>query len=167
MLESKCLVLGPQSERPSLCAGNNSRASQRKAKVSLFRGICIPQAECRLSQKVRAALGCGVIGFFGLNHFIRDPVRAMFLLFQGRVGSWQELGLCPLFGLLWLSWYCHRVRGCDFKCYNEGVCAQSSLTLCDHMNCSLPGSYIEGIFQARILERVAISSFGGCSQPRN
>ena len=35
--------------------------------------------------------------------------------------------------------------------------AQSCLTLCDPMNCSPPGSSIHGIFQARILEWVAIS----------
>ena len=28
---------------------------------------------------------------------------------------------------------------------------------CDHMDCSLPGSFIHGIFQARVLEWVAIS----------
>ena len=32
----------------------------------------------------------------------------------------------------------------------------SSLTLCDHMDCSPPGSSVHGIFQARILEWVAI-----------
>ena len=30
------------------------------------------------------------------------------------------------------------------------------LTLCDPMDCSLPGSFVHGIFQARILEGVAI-----------
>ena len=30
-------------------------------------------------------------------------------------------------------------------------------TLCDSMDCSLPGSFVHGIFQARILEQVAIS----------
>jgi len=34
--------------------------------------------------------------------------------------------------------------------------AQSCPTLCDPMDCSLPGSSIHGIFQARILELVAI-----------
>ena len=36
--------------------------------------------------------------------------------------------------------------------------AQSCLTLCDPGDCSLPGSSVHGIFQARILEWVAISS---------
>ena len=35
---------------------------------------------------------------------------------------------------------------------------QSCLTLCDPMNCSLPGSSVHGILQARILEWVVISS---------
>ena len=35
--------------------------------------------------------------------------------------------------------------------------AQSCLTLCDPMDCSLPGSSVHGISQARILKWVAIS----------
>ena len=34
---------------------------------------------------------------------------------------------------------------------------QSYPTLCNPMDCSPPGSSVHGIFQARILERVAIS----------
>ena len=37
------------------------------------------------------------------------------------------------------------------------VCVQSCLTICDHMDCSPPGSSVCGIFQARILEWIAIS----------
>ena len=33
----------------------------------------------------------------------------------------------------------------------------SVLTLCDPMDCSLPGFSVHGIFQARVLEWVAIS----------
>ena len=39
--------------------------------------------------------------------------------------------------------------------------------LCDHMDCSLPGSSVHGISQAGILEWVAISSSRGFSQPRD
>ena len=35
--------------------------------------------------------------------------------------------------------------------------APACLTLCDPMDCSLPGSSIHGIFQARVLEWVAIA----------
>ena len=40
-------------------------------------------------------------------------------------------------------------------------------TLCDPVDCSLPGSSIHGILQARILERVAISFSRGSSWPRD
>ena len=40
---------------------------------------------------------------------------------------------------------------------SESEVAQSCLNLCDPMDCSLPGSSIHGIFQARVLEWVAIS----------
>ena len=36
------------------------------------------------------------------------------------------------------------------------VCVQLCLTLCDSMDCSPPGCSVHGIFQARILEWVAI-----------
>ena len=47
--------------------------------------------------------------------------------------------------------------GCHFplqcmKVKSESEVAQSSLTLSDPMDCSLPGSSIHGIFQARVLE---------------
>ena len=44
---------------------------------------------------------------------------------------------------------------------------KSCLTLCDPMDCSLPGSSVHGIFQARILEWVAISFSRGSSWPRD
>ena len=43
------------------------------------------------------------------------------------------------------------------KVKSKSEVAQSCLTLSDPMDCSLPGSSIHGIFQARILEWVAIS----------
>ena len=44
--------------------------------------------------------------------------------------------------------------------------AQSHLTLGDPVDCSLPGSSVHGIFQARVLERVAMPSSRGSSPPR-
>ena len=40
-------------------------------------------------------------------------------------------------------------------------------TLCDPMDCSLPGFSVHGTFQTRILEWVAISFSRGSSQPRD
>ena len=45
--------------------------------------------------------------------------------------------------------------------------AQLCLTLCDPMDYSLPGSSVQGIFEARILEWVAIAFSRGSYQPRN
>ena len=47
------------------------------------------------------------------------------------------------------------------------VKVKSCPTLSDPMDCSLPGSSIHGIFQARILEWIAIPFSRGSSQPRN
>ena len=44
---------------------------------------------------------------------------------------------------------------------------QSCLTLCNSIDCSLPGSSVHGIFQARILEWVAMPSSKGSSHPRD
>ena len=51
--------------------------------------------------------------------------------------------------------------GCHFlqsmKVKSESEVAQSSPTLSDPMDCSLPGSSIHGIFQAKVLEWGAIA----------
>ena len=43
------------------------------------------------------------------------------------------------------------------KVKSEREVSQSCPTLCDPMDCSLPGSSIRGIFQARVLEWDAIA----------
>ena len=45
--------------------------------------------------------------------------------------------------------------------------AQSCPTLCDPMDCSLPGSSAHEILQARILEWIAVLFFKGSSRPRD
>ena len=45
--------------------------------------------------------------------------------------------------------------------------AQSSPILCNSVDCSLPGSFVHGIFQARVLEWVAISFSRGFSWLRD
>ena len=50
---------------------------------------------------------------------------------------------------------------------SESEVAQSCPTLCDPMGCSLSGSSVHGIFQARVLELIAISFSRGSSRPRN
>ena len=53
------------------------------------------------------------------------------------------------------------------KLKSESQVAQLYLTLCDPMEYSLPCSSVHGIFQARVLEWVAVSFSRGSSQPRD
>ena len=57
----------------------------------------------------------------------------------------------------------------DVPCLCRHVCSvtQSCPTLCDPLDCSLPGSAVHGILQARMLEWVAIPFSRGSSQPRD
>ena len=54
---------------------------------------------------------------------------------------------------------CHFLLQC-MKVKSESEVAQSCPTLSDPMDCSLPGSSVHGIFQARVLEWVAIAFSG-------
>ena len=56
---------------------------------------------------------------------------------------------------------------CVCVCVRAHARGQSCPTLCNTMDCSLPGSSVHGIFQASVLEWVAISSSRLSSQPRN
>ena len=51
---------------------------------------------------------------------------------------------------------CHFLLQC-MKVKSESEVTQSCPTLSDPMDCSLPGSSVHGIFQARVLEWVAIA----------
>ena len=53
------------------------------------------------------------------------------------------------------------------SCIGLAWVAQSCQTLCDPMACSLPGSSVHAILQARILEWAAISFSRGSSRPRD
>ena len=66
---------------------------------------------------------------------------------------------------------CHFLLQC-MKVKSESEVTQSCLTPSDPVDCSLPGSSIHGIFQARVLEWVAIAlsnkiSMGGWGRKRN
>ena len=53
-----------------------------------------------------------------------------------------------------------------YNCLPEVLVTQSCSTLCNSMDYSPPGCSVHGIFQARILEWVAISFSRGSSQPK-
>ena len=52
----------------------------------------------------------------------------------------------------------------DRKSENESEATQSHPTLCDPMDCSLPRSSLQGIFQARILDGLPFPSLYGASE---
>ena len=89
----------------------------------------------------------------------------MWILGQKRNAAFQgeerevckHVGVSGWEGIKW--WVC--------VCVCMGVClvAQSCLTLCDPMDCSPLGSSVHGIFQARILEWIAISFSRASSWP--
>ena len=69
-----------------------------------------------------------------------------------------------------IEFYLHKILENTHSSYSarkqsSDYCAQSCLTLCDPMDCSLPGSCVHGIAPARLLEWVAISSSRGSSDP--
>ena len=88
-----------------------------------------------------------------------------------------------LFFHIWFSSFLNTVYWIDYLLFMEHswlpygilidpvlllyLVAQSCLTLCDPMNCSLPGSTVHGIFQAKVLEWIAISFSGVSSWPRD
>ena len=57
------------------------------------------------------------------------------------------------------NWYSHfgKKTVWQFLTCMHAKSLQSCLTLCDPMDCSLPGSSVHGIFQARVLKWCAIS----------
>ena len=112
------------------------------------------------------------------------------------LGSWSSYAQCPFCILIWKAFShmfnrlqvilssCNSLRStCNFTIFlppkktemlasESGVVvcvlvAQSCLTLYNPVDCSLSGSSVHGIFQARILEWVAISYSRGSSQPRD
>ena len=93
-----------------------------------------------------------------------DPIDGSLLgssvpgILQARILEWVAIA----FSVLWMR---------NIQLYKHVVTmlclfAQSCLTLCDPMDYSLPGSSVHGDSPARILEKVAMPSHRGSSEPR-
>ena len=74
------------------------------------------------------------------------PAFTAQLLGEKRPGAWARV-VSPCLSACSVAWPC--------------------LTLCDPKDCSPPGSSVRGVFQARMLEWVAISSSKGSSRSRD
>ena len=68
---------------------------------------------------------------------------------------------------LWTPVSQHNQRTSETQSESESEVAQSCPTLCDPMDCSLPGSSVHGMFQARLLEWVALSFSRRSPRPRD
>ena len=90
--------------------------------------------------------------FLELENFCsaKDPVKRM----KTRVTGWEKIFVNYIYNKRLLL---------RIYILKKNEVAQSCPTLCDPMDCSLPGSSIHGILQARILEWVAISFSRGSS----
>ena len=72
------------------------------------------------------------------------PGSSVHGIFQARILEW--VAISPSSDKVWSEWS------------EQSEVAQSCPTLCDPMDCSLPGSPIYGIFQARVLEWLPVPS---------
>ena len=86
--------------------------------------------------------------------------------------TWSSVGpelqrSCNWTCVMWESESHPFVRWNELMCVRACSVAQSCPTLCDHTDCSPPGSSVHGVLQARILEWVAMPSSRGYSQPRD
>ena len=92
---------------------------------------------------------------YGKHYFLTKPRCCLCILFK--TTFWLPLAMNRCWPVKWNLFLSLRVSSV----------AQSCLTLCDPIDCSLPGSSVHRIFQARILEWLAISFSKGSSQPQN
>ena len=78
-------------------------------------------------------------------------------------GEWIQVYVW--FESLLSTWNYHNIANWLWK--KESEVTQLCPTPCDPTDCSLPGSSVHGVFQARVLEWVASSFSRGSSRPRD
>ena len=113
-------------------------------------------------------------GTFPMSHLFAsdDPntgTSASTPILPMNIQGWSPLTLTGL--ILNLSQFKQCTFAKKLNLSEEPVCAVLSRSVmpdsCNPIDCSLPGSSVRGILQARILEWVAISFSRASSQPRN
>ena len=72
-----------------------------------------------------------------------------------------------LLGEKWMFYVVTGLRTPGLHRYSESEVTLSCRTLCNPMDCSLPGSSVHGIFQARVLDWVATAFSSRSSRPRD
>ena len=116
-----------------------------------------------LSKAVKKSQGGGEVA--------RALVRVMFITFTKKLSAFRwctsrppnSAAASPCGCFEHLNWNVWCVKSTCL--YAKSL--QSCPTLCHPMDCSPPGSSLHGVFQARILEWVAMASSRGSSRPRD
>ena len=176
LLSLQCMMILPKvgiaqgagKVTPSPSSGRPGLSSQKPWRPSSWRLTPDPQA---LYLRGRVHLGC-------LQHFILTQfcsivlellkTTIIFLLNKSSLFSFLshlegKLQIATLREIVNANH--HLPHPCFLSCCHLVV--KSCLIFCNPMDHSRPGSFIHGIFQARILECVATSSSRGSSGPRN
>ena len=91
-----------------------------------------------------------------MNGFVRQLEHSLALPFFG-IG--MKTDLFQSCGHWWVFQICWHIESSTLTCVKVKVKVKvkSCRTLCNPMDCSLSGSFVHGIFQARVLEWIAIS----------
>ena len=81
---------------------------------------------------------------------------------------WSDWTTKQVSAINWcVKYVCRDSKEGSVQFYLSALVPQSCPTLCNPMDCTLPGSSVHGILQARILEWVAIPFFKRSSWPRD
>ena len=125
-----------------------------------------------MHQEAGTAYRCSVRWHMGLSSPQSPLPPIAFYPVHFTPGHQPAFELCPVFRfqgwglhLSFLPFYFHQTV--DSAWPMKLLVAQSCPTSCDPMDCSLPGSSVHGILQARMLEWVAIPFSRGSSWPRD
>ena len=138
-----------------------------------FYFCAVPVAELCLT--LSDPIGCGTSCLFYIAGIFQTRIVEWAAVSSSRGAPWSRdrtLVSCVSCTGRWIlhhrtTWGAGFCTSINEQCENQKQVTQSRPTLCDPMDCSLPGSSVHGILQARILEWVAFPFSRGSSQPRD
>ena len=161
LLRSRILIFGSSTQRLVILTTSKTCLSSWQGRENWSSSRTHRECECyewggRIEQSATRSPNTGVV------YVVSGPLES--LLIQLQSGCWEAKGKL--------------VKGQVCVCARVCVCVCARMCVrwfvphclwffCDPVDCSLPGSSVHRISQARILEWVAISASSGSSQPRD
>ena len=121
--------------------------------------------ESYMVDKLLAVFYCSVCKHI-LRKFFKEGLQIIYFISLAH----PVIASCSLHTSVFTGTYMEYSRITSFSFWNSAVVVVSRSVLSDSCNptdCSLPGSSVHGVLQARILEWVAVSSSRGSSWPRD